>query len=333
MIASKSKSRHLPTFFCALLLLTFTMAACIAPEQPSVLTSEGDAVDQGPLLDPVPGEELPIAVEDVDADALTTGEPVEEGVAVEEEEGLAAEIGFTDVLVSANYFVNRDVENLAGDVIADVDDLLVDLETGQILYVIVNYGGFLDLTDEDRPLPLSAFGWNQELELVLKLSEDQLDDVPAVEDEWPAPGDIAWDDAVNPFWQESGLTLEFSAEAVPVRATELIGLHAGQVGADLGVIEDLLLDMDDQRVAYLGIFTTNSFYSPDLVLLTPFPVADLTLTVMGNETLYGITLLQVDPEVLRAAPALDRSIFSTVSFMDQTFTQELNAYWDEQGLE
>jgi sporulation protein YlmC with PRC-barrel domain len=315
------------------------MAACLAPEQPSVLTSEGDAVEQGNVVEPVPGEELPIAVEEVDADALATGETTEDGdadtPATDEtaEEGLAAEIGFTDVLVSANYFVNREVENLAGDVIADVDDLLVDLETGQILYVIVNYGGFLDLTDEDRPLPLSAFGWNQELELVLKLSEDQLAGVPAVEDEWPAPGDVAWNDAINPFWQESGLTLEFSAEAVPVRVTELIGLHAGQVGADLGVVEDLLLDLNTQRVAYLGIFTTDSFYSPDLVLLTPFPSADLTLTVAGDDPLYGITLLEVDPEVLRAAPALERSIFSTVSFIDQTFTQELNAYWNEQGFE
>jgi hypothetical protein len=86
-------------------------------------------------------------------------------------------------------------------------------------------------------------------------------------------------------------------------------------------------------VAYLAIFTADDFYSPDLVLLTPFSAANITLEVAGDDAFYGITLLEIDPEVLRAAPALERSSFSTVDFIEQTFTQELNAYWDEQGYE
>ena len=340
-----------------LLLLTFTLTACLTPDQPMVLTSEdgAPAVEEGEIVGPdlTPGEEAAVVVEEVDAAALATGEPTEE--ASEEEtgeatalpegmatvpaegattdEGLAAEIGFTDVLVSANYFVNREIENLNGDVIADVDDLLIDLDTGEILYVIVNYGDFLDLTQEDRPLPLSAFGWNQDLELVLRLPEDVLETVPSVADEWPVETDPEWNTATRTYWQEAGFIPELNPEAVPIRATELIGLHAGEVGEELGVIEDLLLDLNNQQIAYLGIFTTEDFYSPDLVLLVPFSAADLELRVVGDEPSYGITLLAVDPELLNAAPSMDRALFQTVDFIDQSFTQELNTFWSEQGYE
>jgi hypothetical protein len=353
MSANKTKWRYPLIFIFTFLLLTFPLAACIAPDEPLVLSSEGEAVEAGDVVEATPGEAPPVEVEEADVAALVTGEPAEEaaedaagdatatpqGVAAvptegaTADEGLAAEIGFTDVLVSANYFINREVKNLAGDVIADVDDLLIDLDTGQVIYVIVNYGGFLDLTDEDRPLPLSAFGWNQDLELVLRLPEDVLATVPAVEDEWPAGVDPEWNTATLTYWQDAGFFSEFNAEVVPVRVTTLIGLHAGQVGSELGVVEDLLLDLSREQAAYLGIFTTDGFYSPDLVLLVPFSATDLELEVVGDEPIYGITLLEVDPEVLRSAPALERALFSTVDFIDQSFTQELDAYWSEQGYE
>lgn len=345
MAATSTNVRYLFTVL-TLLLLTFTATACLAPEQPQVLGSEGGAVQEGAIAEPTPGEEVAVVVEDADVEALASGEATAEATEEAAEEGneestaaategdaLAAEIGFSDVLVSANYFVNVDVENLNGDTIADVDDVLIDLNTGQILYVIVNYGDFLDLTTEDRPLPLSAFGWNEELELVLRLPEDVLDDVPAVEDEWPFYDDPEWNTAPLTYWQESDFGIEISPEVAPVRVTQIIGLHAGQLGEDLGVVEDLLLDMNAERVSYMGIFTTNDFYSPDWVLLVPMPIAQLTVEAVGSDPLYAIGLLEVDPEVLAAAPALDRSIFATIDFIDQSFTQELNTYWNEQGVE
>jgi hypothetical protein len=115
--------------------------------------------------------------------------------------------------------------------------------------------------------------------------------------------------------------------------SRIVGLHAGQLGTDLGVVEDLLLDLANERVAYLGIFTTDGFYSPDLVLLVPTEASDLTVELVDNEPFSGLVLLAVEPEVLRAAPALDRSIFASVDFIDQSLTQELNTYWSEQGID
>jgi sporulation protein YlmC with PRC-barrel domain len=341
--------RKLHTVFISLLLLAFGLGGCLTADEPMVLSGDGEAIEEGTLAEPTPGEEPAVEVEEADVAELATGEatdaPDEEAAeatevpeeeAAEEsttDEGVAAEIGFTDVLVSAGYFINLDVENENGDVIADVDDVLLDLNSGQILYVIVNYGDFLDLTTEDRPIPLTALGWNEELELVLKVPEEMLESVPAVEDEWPAVDDAAWNDAALTFWQDTEFAAEFDAEAAPVRISTLIGLHAGQLGTDLGVVEDMLLDLNNQRVAYMGIYTTDDFYSPDLVLLVPLAAADLSAEVVGDELTYAIALLEVDPEVLQAAPALDRAIFNTADFIDQSFTQELNTYWSEQGID
>jgi len=351
----RAKTRYLVTI-STLLLVAFMATGCLTPDQPQVLQSEGGAVQEGAIAEPTPGEELDVAVEDADVEELASGEatgeateeaseeaaaeeataePAEEAAAdvAAEDNVLEAEIGFNDVLVSANYFVNVDVENLNGDTIADVDDVLIDLNTGQILYVIVNYGDFLDLTTEDRPMPLSAFGWNEDLELVLRLPEDVLDEVPAVEDEWPFADDAEWNGAPLAYWQGTDFSMEFSPDVAPVRVTQLIGLHAGQLGENLGVVEDLLLDLSAERIAYMGVFTTNDFYDPDFVLLVPLSLAQLTVEAAGSDPLYAIGLLEVDPEVLAAAPALDRSLFASVDFIDQSFTQELNAYWSDQGIE
>jgi hypothetical protein len=207
---------------------------------------------------------------------------------------------------------------------------VTDIQSGQVLYVIFDRDRFLGLTDDDRPIPLAALRWNPDFEMVLALDEETIESIPQIDDEWPAGMDVAWDDGIADFWLEHDLLPATDPEAVPARIGDLMGIHAGGLGDELGTVEDFLLDLAQERVAYVGVFMTDGFYDPNLVLLVPFAVTDLEVEVVDGAPLYALTLLGVDEEVLGAAPAIERSIFLTVDFLDQAFTEALNAYWREQ---
>ena len=65
-------------------------------------------------------------------------------------------------LLRASELQDYTVENAAGDNLGSVDDLVLNLENGQILLVTLQYGGFLDIGDKTFPVPLSAFRFDRE---------------------------------------------------------------------------------------------------------------------------------------------------------------------------
>src|SRR5690554_2778105 len=99
MAARKSQGRAKIALLVTLIVFTFTLAACIAPNAPTVLSSEGEAVEGGEVVGEVSeaGEEVSIAVEEADAAALATGEPAEEATADAGDEATATPEGVAAV--------------------------------------------------------------------------------------------------------------------------------------------------------------------------------------------------------------------------------------------
>src|SRR5690606_34032739 len=88
----------------------------------------------------------------------------------------------------------------------ELQDILIDLDTGRVLFVSVEYGGFLEIGDRDLVLPLSAFTIDEEGHLVLNFDEQTLQEFPDLGENWPDLTTAAWDDNVNDFWTGAGVT-------------------------------------------------------------------------------------------------------------------------------
>lgn len=317
----------------ASLLLALSLTACLGPDNPLILrvetTPEAGVEDAVTTAEEAAGEEVAVEVADVDAADVEIEEVTAEEAA--DENAIPAEaIDFDQALMQATFLLNQAVENPTGDGIGDVDDLVIDMQTGQILYMILDRDAFLGIDSEAVALPVAAFGWNNDLELMLTIDEALLDSAPVVADDWPADVAEGWDAEVAGFWQEQALLSEHNPAAAPVRVQPLIGIHAGGLGADLGIVEDFLINWGEARLAYLSIFTAGGFYVPDRVLIVPFATTELAIAAVDSGPTYGITLLAVDDAILNEAPSMDRSLYLTVDLMDQTFAEELNTYWSEQ---
>ena len=61
----------------------------------------------------------------------------------------------TGDVISSDKVEGTNVYNLAGDKLGSVDNLMINKHTGQVLYAVLEFGGFLGIGTDRYPLP-----WN-----------------------------------------------------------------------------------------------------------------------------------------------------------------------------
>ena len=88
------------------------------------------------------------------------------------------------------------VRNANGDSLGKVKDLVIDLESGTIVYAALDFGGFIGIGDKLFAVPWSAFkiGTKDKVEhLVLATTKEKLTNAPGFDkSHWPVAGDPAW---------------------------------------------------------------------------------------------------------------------------------------------
>lgn len=308
-------------------ILLLLLSACATFEGPFILETEEDpiAIDDDEALG---AQDEVIEITEVEAAGAE-----EEGADVDENEVAAEEVALEQTLARATFLLDLMVTDPTGEKVGEIEDFIIDTESGQILYAILERGELLELDEDQRPVPLAALEWNADLHMTLTVASEMLDLVPAVDEEWPGVVEAGWDAEVTDFWraQEPELVPTSLRAAVPARLRALIGLHAGGLGPELAVVEDFLVDLSQGESAYVVLYAPDGFYEPEHVLILPVSVANLEVEVVDD--VFAVTLLAVDESLLAAAPSMNRNLFLTIDLLDATFTEELDAYWREVSVQ
>ena len=87
-------------------------------------------------------------------------------------------------LLGASEIKGTHVQNLQGQDLGTIDEMLIDPDTGQVRFVILDVGGFLGLGATRVAVPLSAFQVTQETnksKWVLDADKEKLKNAPKVE--------------------------------------------------------------------------------------------------------------------------------------------------------
>lgn len=252
--------------------------------------------------------------------------------------GASGVSGVEDQLVRASTLLDYNFENIDGEVSGDLEDLLIDLNTGQVLFTQVEYGGILDLGDTDIVVPLSAFEIGPEGELVLAIDEQQLQNYPDVGNNWPDLNDPAWDDDVNSFWNEAGIEggTNFEEATTSVAwASQLIGMQAGNIGtadtpADatagtVGSISDILVNLGTGQAPY-AIVNFGAGLDEDPYVL-PLSAFDTTNWSEGLNFQADFT-----PDMLEGAPRFDQETYAPGTPIDTGFGDTVESWWNDLGF-
>jgi hypothetical protein len=85
----------------------------------------------------------------------------------------------THKLITAKRVTGTAVFNTAGDRIGHVEDLSIDKVSGQVIYALMSFGGFLGIGEELHPLPWSVLDFDPDKNgYVVPLSKDELEKAP-----------------------------------------------------------------------------------------------------------------------------------------------------------
>ncbi len=82
---------------------------------------------------------------------------------------------------------NKKVTNRDGDSLGHIDELVLDLQTGQMAYLLLASGGFLGIGEKYVPVPPNALTYNPRAgSYQMDVTKDQLKNAPHIEmKDWP----------------------------------------------------------------------------------------------------------------------------------------------------
>ena len=112
-------------------------------------------------------------------------------------------------LLSSDSIAGSAVQNFEGDHLGEIKDLMIDLATGRIGYVVLSFGGLLGIGDKLFAIPWQAFSISQtEKTFYLDVPKEKLEQAPGFDkDEWPDMADYAWGTSIHdyygykPYWK------------------------------------------------------------------------------------------------------------------------------------
>ncbi|MDQ1274939.1 MAG: hypothetical protein QG610_512, partial [Euryarchaeota archaeon] len=181
--------------------------------------------------------------------------------------------------LSASTLKGDKVVNGAGEDIGKIEELMVDLRDGRVGYVVLSFGGFLGMGDKLFAIPWKALQLRlHEHEFLLDVPKETLENAKGFDkDNWPVTN-REWLSSTysyygyQPYWQtEIAGQIGVPGETVTERTarTERTSsrenpdfLSAGTIkgdkvvnraGNDIGKIEELMIDLQDGRIAYVTV--------------------------------------------------------------------------------
>jgi sporulation protein YlmC with PRC-barrel domain len=282
--------RKLSIPFSLLVLLALLLTACQPAATDAELTATAQAEQMTPLppveetplppveeTPPAPVEPTPVEptpVEPTPAEPEDTPEPEvtpepEDAMQLRDESRVSAILG-------------APIEDQQGENIGTVDELLVDRESGQIIYAVVGYGGFLGIGQRDIMVPWTALNPVPEvaedadrdrLYFVSNIDEETLANAPEIDlDEVLEARTPDWDAEQRAYWDQHTETLpltgepEMMAAPVRIRGGAVTGVDFDVLnpqGEDIGDVEEMIVDQNMQHIQYAVVDFDDAYLTTD----------------------------------------------------------------------
>jgi sporulation protein YlmC with PRC-barrel domain len=232
----------------------------------------------------------------------------------------------------ANKLVGKEIRSSDNQKLGKIDNVVVDLESGRILYVIVGSGGVLGAGEKKHAVAPGLFTESRGNSLRLNVDKAKFDSSPEFTRDIDKDPEIAKADFVskvyefggqNMWWKGSTPANEGSFNNVH-KVTELIGKKVVNVSdQDMGKVDNVILDLPAARVVYV-------IFSPDRDLklgdnLYALPPNALTLSSDRKHLVSG----DLSKEKLNGAPHFDKDNWPTLS--DKALASQVYQYYGKQA--
>ena len=102
------------------------------------------------------------------------------------------------------------MRNDQGEKLGKIEDMVVDVESGKVLYAALSFGGVLGLGDKLFAIPYEDLKFDHgkdETFFVLNVSKDKLKAAPGFdESDWPNMADPHWAEQIDDYYRKARTT-------------------------------------------------------------------------------------------------------------------------------
>ena len=110
-------------------------------------------------------------------------------------------------VIPAKRVNGTDVYSQRGEHLGEIDDVMIDKRSGEVVYAIMSFGGFLGIAEKYHPLPWQVLTYDTDLSgYVVNVNEAELKRAPYYSRDELSDSDVTWRDkvfgyyAMPPYW-------------------------------------------------------------------------------------------------------------------------------------
>jgi sporulation protein YlmC with PRC-barrel domain len=114
----------------------------------------------------------------------------------------AGHAGPGPALMGADTLIGDSVVNAADQDLGDIKEIMLDMQTGQVAYAVLSFGGFLGMGDKLFAVPWQALHLDTvHKRFVLDIDKDRLQNAPGFDKHaWPDMADAQWVQHIHSFY-------------------------------------------------------------------------------------------------------------------------------------
>lgn len=105
-------------------------------------------------------------------------------------------------LMGADTLIGDSVVNASEENLGDIKDIMLDMQTGQVAYAVLAFGGFLGLGEKLFAVPWQALHLDTvNKRMVLNVEKERLKSAPGFDkDSWPDMSNLNWAGGIHSFY-------------------------------------------------------------------------------------------------------------------------------------
>src|SRR5687768_1195973 len=105
-------------------------------------------------------------------------------------------------LMGADTLLGNDVYNLQDEDLGDIEEIMLDMETDEVSYAVLSFGGLLGMGDKLFAVPWKALKLDTvNKRFTLDVAKEKLESAPGFDkDDWPDMADPTWQNTVKTFY-------------------------------------------------------------------------------------------------------------------------------------
>ncbi|GAB5536379.1 MAG: hypothetical protein Rubg2KO_26280 [Rubricoccaceae bacterium] len=118
--------------------------------------------------------------------------------------------------LSSTSIVGTSVKNFQREDLGEIQDLMIDPQSGRVIYAVLDFGGFLGIGDKYFAVPLQAFSVDRVNEVFsLDIDKERLENAPGFDkDNWPTTANESFTDSVYSYYNINRTVLDREPEPV-----------------------------------------------------------------------------------------------------------------------